>query len=38
LFSYTPIFIMAGVMPLIAATIIALGIKDRTVGKVPRTV
>ena len=36
LVSYTPIFIMAGIMPLIAATIIVFGIKDRTVGNVPQ--
>jgi MFS transporter, ACS family, aldohexuronate transporter len=30
MFSYTPIFVMAGIMPLIAATIIAFGIKGKT--------
>jgi len=34
--SYTPIFIMAGIMPLVAATIIAVGVKARTGGAAPR--
>jgi ACS family hexuronate transporter-like MFS transporter len=36
LVSYTPIFIMAGILPLIAATIIVVGVKARTGGAAPR--
>jgi hypothetical protein len=35
--SYTPIFIMAGIMPLIAATIIVVGVRARNGGNTLQT-